>query len=196
MPCLAIHLAIAKKYLEKNNYENVNEFMLGSIAPDIDMKDIDKFINGVTSDKNSHHFGENYKTSDAIEYMQKKVNFSNFFASNEIDTSFRRAYFLHLLADYYFFGKYITYEEIQGLSLEEIVKIGFNDYDLITPFLINKFDITLPEQLQFLLSRKGEGKLRFLTEEGVLKFIDDVCSLDLEQEKEKFIIGNKEHKRA
>ena len=50
MPCLAIHLAVAKKYLEKHN-EDENEFILGTIAPDINLLDIDKYIKGVQEDK-------------------------------------------------------------------------------------------------------------------------------------------------
>ena len=73
MPCLAMHLAVAKKYLEKHPEENKEEFILGTIAPDINMPDINKYIKGVTDDKNSHHFGLNFKTDNIIEYMKKKV---------------------------------------------------------------------------------------------------------------------------
>ena len=72
MPCLVMHLAIAKNYLKDHPEEKYDEFILGTIAPDIDMDDIRNYINGVTRDKNSHHFGENYQTVDAIEYMQRK----------------------------------------------------------------------------------------------------------------------------
>ena len=40
MPCIAIHLAVAKKYLEKHPDENYNEFILGTIAPDITLDDV------------------------------------------------------------------------------------------------------------------------------------------------------------
>ena len=61
MTCLAIHLAFAKKYLEKHKEENYDEFVLGTIALDISMPDINKYINGVSNDKDSRHFGTNYK---------------------------------------------------------------------------------------------------------------------------------------
>ena len=99
MPCLAVHLAVAKKYLEKHPEENKDDFILGTIAPDINMPNIEKYINGVSEDKNSHHFGLNFKTDDLIEYMKKKVDFNLFFQNNDINTSFLRAYFLHLICD-------------------------------------------------------------------------------------------------
>ena len=51
------------------------------------------------------------------------MNFEKFFEVNDIDTSFKRAYFLHLLADYYFFGNHITHSDLIGKTLMDIVKI-------------------------------------------------------------------------
>ena len=42
MPCLAIHLAVAKKYLEKHS-EDSEEFILGTIAPDIEMENLNEY---------------------------------------------------------------------------------------------------------------------------------------------------------
>ena len=185
MPCLAIHLAVAKKYLEKHPEENKDEFILGTIAPDIKMPNINKYINGVNDDKNSHHFGLNFKTESLIEYMKKKVDLNLFFQSNDINTSFLRAYFLHLLCDFRFFSEYITDDRLVGLSFEETVKIAVNDYDLITPIIISKYNLEIPEQIKDIISEKGEGKLQFLDEELVYKFIDEMASQDLQDVKNK-----------
>ena len=185
MPCLAIHLAIAKKYLENHPDENREDFILGTIAPDINMPNISEYINGVTDDKNSHHFGLNYQTEDLIEYMQRKVDFSLFFQSNDINTTFLRAYFLHLLCDYRFFGEYITDERLMGLSFRDAVKIGFNDYDLITPILISRYNLEIPEQIKDIVSRKGEGTLQLLDEDLVYRFIDEMAEVNLDEEKSK-----------
>ena len=185
MPCLAIHLAVAKKYLEKHTEENHDEFILGTIAPDIDLPNIEQYINGVSSDKNSHHFGTNYKTDSIIEYMKKKVDFNLFFESNDINSSFLRAYYLHLLCDYYFFGEYISDKKLQNISFMDVVKIGYNDYDLITPILIEKYDLEIPFQIKDIISRKGEGKIQILNETTIDKFINEMASIDLYEEKEK-----------
>ena len=183
MPCLAMHLAVAKKYLEKHPEENKEDFILGTIAPDINMSNIGEYINGVTEDKNSHHFGLNYQTKNIIEYMKKKVDFSLFFQSNDINTSFLRAYFLHLLCDYRFFGDYITDERLFGLSFKEAAKIGYNDYDLITPILISKYDLEIPEEIRSIVMGKGEGHIKILDENLVYRFIDEMAYVNLDEEK-------------
>ena len=185
MPCLAIHLAVAKKYLENHGEENKEDFILGTIAPDINMPNISNYINGVSDDKNSHHFGLNFKTDNLIEYMKKKVDFNLFFASNDINTSFLRAYFLHLVCDYYFFGEYINSEKLRGLSFMDAVKIGFNDYNLLTPKLIAKYDLEVPETIKDIISGKGEGEIQVLDEKTVDQFILEMANLDLNLEKEK-----------
>ncbi|MBQ9013288.1 MAG: hypothetical protein IJ094_07025 [Bacilli bacterium] len=190
MPCLAIHLAVAKKYLEKHNDENKEDFISGTIAPDIDFPNINKYINGVSDDKNSHHFGLNYKTNNIIEYMKKKVDFNLFFSQNDINSSFLRAYFLHLLCDYYFFGEYISDKKLSNLSFDEAVKIGYNDYDLITPKLISKYNLIIPDQIKSIISRKGIGEIKILKEDTVDEFIDNMSKIDLFKAKQEVIKTN------
>ena len=179
MPCLAVHLAVAKKYLDIHPEENKEEFILGSIAPDINLENINNYINGVTEDKNSHHFGENYNTDDAIEYMKKKVNFHSFFENNDLSTSFLRAYFLHLICDYLFFGEYITSDQIKGLSFIEVRDKGYADYNRITPLLIKKYDLEIPEIIKDMISGFSAGEFEIINEENVYKFIDEMASLDI-----------------
>ena len=192
MPCLAIHLAVAKKYLEKHQEENFDDFILGTIAPDINLDNINEYINGVSSDKNSHHFGSNYETNDLIEYMKKKVDFYRFFEFNNINTSFLKAYFLHLLCDFYFFGEYIKDDRLSGLSLMEAVKIGYNDYNLITPKLIKKYNLDIPYQIKDIISKEGIGNLQILDEVKVDEFINDMSNIDLYEEMKKYIRSNYE----
>ena len=182
MPCLAMHLAVAKEYLRKNPGENEEEFMLGTIAPDIEMSDIDKYIKGVNADKNSHHFGENYSLvdeTDAIEYMKRKVNFTKFFACNDLSTSFLRAYFLHLICDYLFFGEYVTYEDIVGMTAIEARDKGYADYNKITPKLIKKYDLTVPDEIKSIIFGNSEGELEILKEDRIYKFIGDMSNIDI-----------------
>ncbi len=205
MPCLAIHLAVAKKYLELHKEEfpdkkSQEEFLLGSIAPDVGSENINGLINGleeyntgedsaeISARKNNRHFGLNFKTDDMIEYMKKKVDFHRFFEANpEINTPFLKAYFLHLLCDYYFFGEYITSEKLQNLSFQQIAQMGYNDYDLITPILIEKYHLSIPPQIQDILSRKGQGELQIVSEDAVDLFIQEMANVNLEEEKEKVL---------
>ena len=181
MPCLAMHLAVAKEYLKRHPEENKEEFILGSIAPDINIKNINKYINGVTGDKNSHHFGENYNTTDAIEYMRRKVNFDKFFACNDLSTSFLRAYFLHLICDYKFFGEYITEDNIKDTTQEEIKEKVYADYNRITPRIIKKYNLEVPEEIREIISGFSDGELEIINEEQVYKFIKEMSQIDIEQ---------------
>ena len=181
MPCLAIHLAVAKKYLEKHK-EDEKDFILGTIAPDTDIN-IDNYINGITNDKNNRHFGNNITTDSLIKYMKNKVDFHKFFNYNDLNSSFLRAYFLHLLCDYYFFGEYIGDERLKGLSFMEGVRIGYNDYDLITQKLIEKYKLTIPKEIEEKIDGKGHGTLQIIDEETVDRFINEMSNVDLEEEK-------------
>ena len=185
MPCIAIHLAIAKKYLEKNNNENKDDFIFGTLAPDFAFDNIDNYIKIDGNDKNARHFGDNNKPNNLVEYMKTKVNFNDFFSNNDINTSFLR--------DYYFFDNCINDPRLADLSLEEGVKIGYNDYDLITEYLIDKYDLDIPEVAKDIMSRKGTGKLQILDVDKVDEFIDKMSKLDLYKEKDKFINIVKQH---
>ena len=87
MPGYVIHLAIAEEYLRKHSEkkEDYKEFINGVIEPD-----------GV-KDKSLTHYGPKSSKSNLAEYL--KVN--------NIDNSFSRGYFLHLLTDYLFYNRYI-----------------------------------------------------------------------------------------
>lgn len=188
MPCISVHLAVAKKYLEKHPEENKADFVLGSIAADFKKEDIDidNYINLVTDDKNARHFGQTNQVDNIIDYMKKKVDLGLFLKNNEINNSFMRAYFLHLLCDYYFFGDYIFDESIAKLPLMDAVKIGYNDYSLITPILIEKYQLEVPEVARQFTDLKGVGEIQFLKVDLVDKFIADMAALNLEEEKEKY----------
>ena len=186
MPCLAIHLAVAKKYLEKHKDENYDDFILGTTAPDIELSNISELIKGVSNDKRSRHFGTDYSKDSFIEYMKRKVNLNLFFEFNDINTSFLRAYFLHLLCDYRFFGEYISNSKLDSLSFSEAVTIGYNDYNIITPNLIEKYNLDIPFQIKDIILGKGQGELRILDEDIVDKFIDDMAKIDLYKEKDNY----------
>ena len=183
MPCLAIHLAVAKKYYEKHRDLNYQEFIDGTLAPDLGNDNIDNYINILNDDKTGRHFSINSKTNNVIEYIKRKVDFKLFFQHNDINSSFLKGYFLHLLCDHYYFKDYVMSEDLKKLSLEEAIKICYNDYDIITPILIDKYHLEIPKLAESFLTRKGSGNLVLLNEDNVYKFIDDMSNLDLIEEK-------------
>ena len=143
-----IHLAIAEEYLKKHKdvKEDYDEFIKGVIYPDS------------VTDKSLTHYG----------IKSSKVILKDFLQDNEINNSYMRGYFLHLITDYLFYNKY----------LEEFTKDIYNDYDILNKKLIEKYNVVLPENIQNnVLYEDGETKI--LTMELVIKIIDEISDLNL-----------------
>lgn len=86
MPGYIMHLAIAQEYLKKHNKEFSQDFILGSIAPDL------------TTVKSETHYGRSPAYTNLKEYLK----------NNKINTDFNQGYFLHLVADYLFYNYYLN----------------------------------------------------------------------------------------
>ena len=84
MPSFTIHLAVAKKYLEKHKEEDEIEFYNGVIEPDL-------------KNKETSHFGKYSSCPDLNKYC-KEVG---------LNSSYNRGYFLHLLTDDLFYNRFL-----------------------------------------------------------------------------------------
>ena len=151
MPSFTIHLAVAKKYIEKHPEENKEEFYRGVIDPDL-------------KDKSVSHFGPNSSSPDLNRYIQEVG----------LNSSYNRGYFLHLLTDDLFYNRYLE------MFSEEI----YDDYDRINRRLIEKYQLTIPENIKAKVDFKDE-KTKILDFEGICKFIDTVGNIDIESYKRK-----------
>ena len=130
MPSFTIHLAVAKKYLEKHPEEKKEEFYRGVIDPDL-------------KDKRVSHFGPNSSSPDLNRYCQEMG----------LKSSYNRGYFLHLLTDDLFYNKYLESfsEEIYD-DYDRINKILIEKYQLTIPEIIRekvKFKDEIPQILDF-----------------------------------------------
>lgn len=143
-----IHLAIAEEYLRKHKdiKEDYEEFIKGVIYPDS------------VTDKSLTHYG----------IKSSKVILKDFLQDNEINNSYMRGYFLHLITDYLFYNKY----------LEKFSKDIYNDYDILNKRLIEKYNVVLPVNIQNNVFYK-EGKTKILTMELATKIIDEISDLNL-----------------
>lgn len=86
MPGFVIHLAIAKKQIETSKINNIEQFIRGTIDPDILNK------KGIDS-----HYGRTSGTSDVKKFVE----------TNNMETDYNKGYFLHLVTDVMFY-KYIV----------------------------------------------------------------------------------------
>lgn len=144
-----IHLVVAEEYLKLHPEEQYEEFIHGVIFPD-----------SVTQ-KSITHYGK----SSAY------TNLSEFLKENNIDNSYKRGYFLHLLTDYLFYNYY--------LNEFDKVKI-YRDYDILNSKLINKYKVKLPEEVKDKVFNL-EGKTQILHFDLACRIIDEVSKLNLEQ---------------
>ena len=143
-----IHLAIAEEYLKKHKdvKEDYEEFIKGVIYPDS------------VTDKSLTHYG----------IKSSKVILKDFLQDNEINNSYMRGYFLHLITDYLFYNKY----------LEKFSKDIYNDYDILNKRLIEKYNVVLPVNIQNNVFYK-EWETKILTMELAIKIIDEISDLNL-----------------
>lgn len=150
MPGYVIHLAVAEKYLEKHKdkNENYNDFIEGVIFPDS------------TKIKSETHYGEKSSESNLYEFLKE----------HEINNSFERGYFLHLLTDYLFYNRYI----------DKISEKIYNDYDVLNDALIERYHVVLPAKVKNQVFSK-EGTLDILSMELLDKLIEDISNMDLEK---------------
>ncbi len=148
MPGYVIHLAIAEEYSKKHIIQDYEEFIEGVIFPDS------------VKDKSETHYGP----------KSSKSNLYDFLKENNIDTSFKKGYFLHLLTDYLFYNKYI----------HVISNDIYNDYDILNKKLIEKYNVKIPSKIKNQVFFK-EGELVILSLEIIDKLIFEISNMELNE---------------
>lgn len=150
MPGYVIHIAIANEYIKKHERkEEYKEFINGVISPDL------------TDNKKDTHYGK----SPAY------TNLKEFLNNNNIDNSFERGCFLHLVTDYLFYNFYLEYYT----KLEM-----YHDYDVLNKSLIEKYQVVLPNVIKDKVYYI-EDDTKILTKELAMKIIDEVSSMNLDE---------------
>ncbi len=158
MPGYVIHLATANEYIKKhpNEIKDISEFLIGSISPDLTTKD----------KKGETHYGE----TSSILYLRKYLE------KNELKSDYNRGYFLHLVTDYIFYNKLLEYTS----------KDIYNDYDILNKYLIEKYDVKLPDIIKDKIFFK-EGNTKILNKETAEKTIKIVSSYNINTIKEEIL---------
>ncbi len=147
MPGYTIHLAIASEYMKHNKVEDEADFIRGVIIPDL--------LKTSTS-----HFG----------IKENKLDFDELKRCIDINSSYGRGYYLHLITDYLFYYKFIS-----SMALDR-----YSDYDILNPFLIAKYSLKIPAEIKDLIKFK-EGVPKILTESSTSDFIERTSKINLEE---------------
>ena len=177
MPGFIIHIAVAKKYIEKHKLEIKNEedFIKGTIAPDMNVN-----LDGPAEDKSKTHYGK-WGKYEVTTYIDQFLNDSNV----DISKDFWKGYFLHLLADHYFYNK-VFYEEHQKI-IENNDRFYY-DYDCLNKLLIEKYEIQVLDNIKQYMNIYDK-KPKYLSESKVINFIEEISNINI-QDKIKIIKQN------
>lgn len=170
MPGFVIHIAIAKKYMEKHPSEikMEDEFIKGVIAPDMN-----KNLDGPAEDKSKSHYGKWGK-------YEVETHLNKFLKDEEIDIEqdYWKGYFLHLLTDYYFYNK----EKYFKKEHREIVANNdrfYHDYDCLNKRLIEKYEIKILDNIKKFINMY-DGEPKYLKEAKIINFIDEISEMNIQ----------------
>lgn len=130
MACATIHLAIAKKYLEKHSELDYEEFIAGTLYPD------------AVEDNDKSHYTDINRANDNLSHVRGKVNLYAFLNDHEILDDFELGWFLHLVTDYLFFEECFTEEYLLNNSYEDFCKDLYYAYEHLNLYLSVKYNIT------------------------------------------------------
>jgi len=178
-----IHLAIAKRYAEKNNIRETAELYRGTVAPDlVDNKSI------------SHYSGQQDNTK-LIEYLANKIGLYDYLKNHTVDNDYEIGVFLHLVTDYLFFNNFIDKGYLGKVTYADFCKDLYTSYDITNDYLLEKYKIDFGELRETLESNISKSKKDKKTENSVGNtifsteqldsFIEYVSNIDLKQYEEK-----------
>lgn len=140
MASAVIHLAVAKELLPYLEVANVNEYYLGSIAPDIA-----KLV-GETKQKSHFLYNEREDVPNIKMFTNKYKDFKK--------NSFDLGYYIHLFTDKIWFDKFLR-KLVQNSSVklldgtiiecskEQFVNLIYSDYTNLNIELIDEYNIDL-----------------------------------------------------
>ena len=177
MPGYTIHIAIAKRYMEKHKgeIENEQQFINGVIAPDMNEK-----LDAPSENKSLTHYGK-WGKYEVTTFINDFINDSKV----NMKQDYWKGYFLHLLTDHYFYNydKYFRKEHQEMILNNDRF---YYDYDCLNRSLIERFKVPVFDNVkQFMNFFDAEPK--YLKESKVIDFIEDISNMNIKEKAE--IIG-------
>lgn len=187
MPGFNIHLAIGKRYIEKQKnkkdvIKNENSFYNGLVAPDL-----------VTDKKISHYTTETNK-NNLEKYLLGKVRLDLYLKDNKVETDFEKGVFLHLITDYLFFNKFFEKEFIKNIDYQDFVRDLYYSYEMTNEYLNKKYNIDFSifgDRLEKNIRKnKKEKKLEdsdlkekklIFSEKDLDEFIEKISSINIKE---------------
>lgn len=189
MASMSIHLAIGKRYIEKNNnIKNIKSFYKGVIAPDLEI------------DKNKSHYTYFTDKSNLELYLNKRIGLKEYINNNIIDNDYEYGVFLHLITDYIFFTSFFDKEYIHSININIFNNDLYHSYDNTDNYVNNKYNIDYTDLKDDIVEaiKRARKKKNTSYDEGtdilpfdkLDRFIEDVSNINLDDYKEKIINNN------
>ena len=174
MPGFTIHIAIAKQYMKKHEQEikDEQEFIKGAIAPDLNEE-----MNGNAEDKNKTHYGKwgHYEVVTNIDEFLKD-------SKADMQQDYWKGYFIHLLADYYFYNDENCFKK----EYEEMKKNNdkfYNDFDCLNKVLMEKYQVEPLECVKKYM-RMYDGDPKYLKKFKMMDFIEKISDKSINETSE------------
>jgi len=141
MPNFLTHLAVAKRYAQKNNItgQDARDFYDGNVHPDLGV------LHNNNLTKEQRHYNKKPPSTLAHEnYCKDRVDFAEFLAKNKVETHFERGILMHLIVDNYCYREVLDMEKFfnlvysTGIDARWVLKCTFNSKH---DYLIEKYAI-------------------------------------------------------
>lgn len=128
-----------------------------------EIEDLKSFEKGIiepdrAKDKSKSHYGP----------YSSQPDLNRFIKTNGISTNYEEGYFLHLVTDYLFYNKFLKRWDSNI----------YEDYDKLNARIVQKYGITIPEEIQKVVQFK-DGKPSVLDEDELYKFINSVGKINI-----------------
>lgn len=181
MASFNIHLAIAKRYIDKNNISDKEAFYNGSVDPDL-----------AINDNISHYTDTNRNKELLIPYLQKKTILPDYLRENKIDSDYNKGFFLHLVTDYLFFNEFFDNDYLSNIKYDDFVRDLYYSYDFTNEYLENKYNLDL-KQFNDKINVSLDKSINASNSKNILDFnkldtfIEKVSDIDLIGYKDKLL---------
>ena len=191
MASFSIHLAIGKRYMEKNQgeIEDRRAFFDGIIAPDI------------TDNKIATHYSlpyvERWQTN-----VEGKVFLPEYLNHGTYDGSdYEKGIFLHLVTDYIFFSHFLDKNYLDGVTLLEFCNDLYHSYDVVSSDIDVKYEIdysNIREKIDENIAKgiknknvdiKSDKSKNILSLSKLEEFIEYVSNLKIDEYINKIILA-------
>ena len=187
MPGFNIHLAIGKRYIEKQKnkkdvIKNENSFYNGLVAPDL------------VNDKKISHYTTETNKNNLEKYLLGKVRLDLYLKDNKVETDFEKGVFLHLLTDYLFFNEFFEKEFIKNIDYQDFVRDLYYSYEMTNEYLNKRYNIDFSifgvRLEKNIRKNKKEKKLEdsdlkekklIFSEKDLDEFIEKISSINIKE---------------